>query len=183
MAVEDIDLLDEALGRLVEQFKGKENLIALLTTYTTETQSLQTVLLSLLDIVKVNSAEGVQLEGIGSIVGEERFGRDDAPYRLAILARIRLNLSRGTTEDVIGLIRALAGNVVVKMQEFWPASFVAEVLDAVDPATLDLIVIGLLVSDGKAAGVGGGVHFHSDPVFRYDTVDLGFDEGGYAKIF
>jgi hypothetical protein len=184
MAIEEVDLQEEVEGRIVEQFKNKDNILAIVTYLTTQVTQLQTMFLQLAVLYQVASAEGEQLDGIGQIVGEERFGRSDEQYRPALLARIRLNLSRGTAEDIIELVRAVAGeSAIVKIREYFPASFIAEVIDAVDPDTIDLTTAGILVASGKPAGVGGGVHFHVDPVFRYDTANQGFDLGKYAKIF
>lgn len=183
MAIEDKDLLEEALGRVLEQLKSKENFEALLTIYTAQAQAIQTMFLGLLPLVKVAEAEGDNLDVLGTIVGEARNGRTDTAYRVALLARIRLNLSRGTAEDVIGLIRAVMGDVAVEFVESEPAAFVAYV-PAVEPSFEDAERVGFVVAQGRAAGVGGGVHFHIDPAFTYDgDADEAFDAGHYADIF
>ena len=49
----------------------------------------------------IDTAVGVQLDGVGAIVGEAREGRGDDEYRLAIKARIQINFSEATPEDIL----------------------------------------------------------------------------------
>lgn len=49
----------------------------------------------------VDTAEGVQLDTIGSIVGQDRGGLSDADYRRYIRARVAANKSRGVQEDLL----------------------------------------------------------------------------------
>lgn len=115
--------LEEALAQLAEQFHGKPEPGTVLAPFVGEVQTLETVLTSTIDAVALAYAEGAQLDGIGKIVGEAREGREDEAYRSAIGARILLNNSSGTIEDLIGLTRALLGDVAVQVVEVQPAHF------------------------------------------------------------
>lgn len=53
------------------------------------------------------SAEGVQLDGYGEIVGVERSGLSDGDYRLRIGVQILINLSEGSRLDIFGVVAAL----------------------------------------------------------------------------
>lgn len=159
--IEDVDLFAEAETRFLEQFKDKIYFSALVEIYTAQMTELQTVFLSLLNLAQVTVAEGVQLDGIGDIVGEARTGRTDANYRIAILARIRLNLSNGTLEDVIALIRAIAGQVGVQVKDFPPASFVARIVDVLNP-DINPALLASFVASGRPTGVNGQVIYQLD---------------------
>ena len=87
--------VQEGLANLVQQFKDKPDLAALLTSYLEQIQDLETAYFGLLTERTLNAAVGVQLDGIGAIVGEDRRGRDDADYRLAIRARIKASTPAG----------------------------------------------------------------------------------------
>jgi hypothetical protein len=185
MAATTKDLLTEALGRVTEQLRGKPDFETLVSLLTTQMTALQAALLSILDDTVIDDSEGAQLDGVGAIVGEERFGRDDITYRTFLKARIRLNLSNGTIEDVISLIEAILGGLfTVKLTEYQPAAFIAEVLEGIDPNVINPAQVGALVRSGRAAGVGSGTVFHVDPGFQYDgAAGHGFDDGKYADIF
>ncbi len=154
MSVSDKDLAEEALERVVEQFKDQPNFEALVEALSAQAQSAHDAVLGTLNNTVVADSEGAQLDGIGSIVGEERFGRSDEDYRIAILARIRLNLSNGTPEDIIEIVRLVAGDVSVQLTETPPASFIVDILDALDP-DVDPQIVANFIADARPAGVGG----------------------------
>jgi phage tail-like protein len=56
------------------------------------------------------TADGFFLTLIGEDVGERRDGRTDGPYRTAVSARIAVNRSRGTWDDIVTAIRLLSGS-------------------------------------------------------------------------
>lgn len=94
----------EALGNYIEKFKDKPRLLALTTAYIEQIQDLEDAFYQLITDRTIETAVGTQLDGIGSIVGEDREGRDDSDYRLAIRVRILLNLTDGTIEQVIEIL-------------------------------------------------------------------------------
>lgn len=116
----------EALARLAEEFKNKDNLKALLNALTKQVQALEDVFWDLFTKRSIDTAEGVQLDVIGRILKQPRgTSPDDASYRLFLRARIRVLRSNGTPENVISVFVALMGavGVVVYTPEF-PAGFV-----------------------------------------------------------
>jgi hypothetical protein len=111
------------------------NIEKLIETYVTQIQDLEQVFFQLVNLRTIDTSEGVQLDGIGQIVGEDRFGRNDTDYRVAIKGRIRLNLSNGTIEDIIAVIRAQIGDKqVVVTEDSFPAHF-----DAIIPGVIDTL--------------------------------------------
>ena len=166
----------EAKDNLAGQFKGQEKLEALLTAFINEVQDLENVLFDVLELTSLDEAFGEQLDGFGSIVGENREGRTDDDFRLAIRARLRLNLSNGTAEDMIELIRALVGDKQVEIVEdfaFSPAHFDAYILDPID---VDGFQVAKFVRSGKPAGVRAILHWFAAGAFQFD-VGPGFDVG------
>ena len=99
------DHVTEALGNYIQRFKNKPRLMALTTAYLEQIQDLEDALFQLITDRTIETAVGPQLDGIGSIVGEDREGRDDDDYRLAIRVRILLNLTDGTIEQVIEILK------------------------------------------------------------------------------
>lgn len=169
----------EGIAHLVSQFEGKEKFAGLLTAFLDQVQSLENSLSDVATETTVATSTGAQLDALGEVVGEERSGRNDLQYSTAIRARLILNVSEGTPEDIIKLIRAIAGDVRVSVFESFPASFLAQVLDPIDPTEVDVTSIGSLVASGRPAGVAGTVSYGVVPAFRYDA-GPGFDEGRYG---
>lgn len=182
-----VNHVEEAQANLVAQFREKPNLEALVASYVEQIQQLENVFFELLNRrslpkIKIGDREvessfGAQLDGLGSIVGEARQSRTDDAYRLAIGARIVLNLANGTPEDIIRLIRALVGDKQVEIIESFPAHFEAIVNDPID---VDGFRVSTFVQSAKPAGVRGIFHWHqtSHPFgFEGDPEAFGFDDG------
>lgn len=164
----------EALANLVSQFQGKTYLAGVLIAFVNQIQELENVCFELLSQRWLDNAEGAQLDGFGSIVGEAREGRTDDDYRLAIRARILLNLSSGTPEDIIALTRALTDGAMVSLTEYFPAYFTVEIPDPL--ASTELAEkIEYFIDQASPAGVGSGLIYIVSPVgeeFTFAEADI-----------
>lgn len=170
----------EALSRFIEQFKDQPDIAAVLTSYVLQIQDLECALSDLLTETTLQTSVGQHLDDLGDLVGEPRAGRDDEQYRTAIIARIGLNTSNGTIEDVIGIIISVAGApVTVTITEFFPAGFLATINEPIDPNVTDIVRMASFVASGRPIGVRGLLEFHPENPFAYD-VGLGYDEGAYG---
>jgi hypothetical protein len=157
----------------------------LIRSYLGEVQALDTAATELLVLVSIDGATGVQLDGLGQIIGAERQGLDDDDYRMLLRAQIQVNKSGGTIPQLIEIIR-LASNTTleqaaVELTESFPADFVVKITVALDPGTGD--IAAQTMYEAKAAGVHGVLHyFDTEPVFAFDG-DGGskFDGGYYLK--
>lgn len=70
--VDKIDHIERGIGRLATQFKSSENLINYIKSLLSEANTLEQVFCDLLDKRWLDTAEGVQLDIIGAIVGQGR---------------------------------------------------------------------------------------------------------------
>ena len=172
----------EALANLIAQFEDKPNIIKLISIYVAQLQELEDAFSDLLTETTIENAEGLHLDNIGQIVGEPRSGRSDVQYRTAIRARIGLNTSEGTIEDVIDLATAVSGApVAVQIQEIFPAGFLLNILDPIDPAQVDIDRMASFIASGRAGGVRGLLTFGVLGAFQYDgPAGTGYDEGPYG---
>jgi len=159
----------EALARLIEQFKELPNIAALINAYTEQTQDDEDVFWDLLLERALSTAIGAQLDGLGEIVGEERLGRSDDDYRLAITARIKRNVMSGTGDEILEILALLTDNVFT-LEEFFPAGLKIVIYDALseDP---EQIARNL----SKAAGVRASLEYSlydDDETFTFADADV-----------
>jgi hypothetical protein len=173
------NLSEQAIANLVEQFRQSTKLQQLIAVYVRQLQDLEDSAFSILNETNISNAVGAQLDNIGSIIGEGRFGRSDADYRLAIKARIILNISSGQIESIIAILRALLGTVTVQITEYFPARFIASVITPIVIDPEGLVVIKNAVRSAKPAGVFCEVGFQTANPFTFD-IGPGFDLGEYA---
>ena len=121
------DVVETGADMLIDFWKDKPVVQGLLKSKLREVQKLEDLTFQVLNERNVNDAIGAQLDVVGSIVGENRSGRLDAPYRQAILTRIALNRSDGTPPVILDLLNILSGSPVPNIFEHYPASFIAYV--------------------------------------------------------
>lgn len=115
-----------ALDRLASQFKGKPVIAAILNSFSAEVQEIENMLFDLITKRSIDTGEGEQLDAIGRIVGQPRGGRTDDEYRVALRARIRINLATGQPNEILAAMRFIIPATSVRLTEFFPASFLLE---------------------------------------------------------
>lgn len=162
----------EAQAHLIEQFKGKANFLAMIQALVTQIGDLEAAAFEVLNETTLAASVGVQLDGIGSIVGEDRLGRSDADYRQAISGRILINLSSGTAEDLAAIFNTLEPTSTFAVDDFPPASFLATLSNAV---VGDSSFLGRVLTTSRPAGVDAFLIFSltNNPfLFAPDTTPL-----------
>lgn len=118
----EIDQVSKGLDRVITDLSEKDNFIKLLTIFLEESQELEEAVIDLADQKNINTSDGVWLDYIGGIVGEDRQGKDDIAFRSAINTRIGINTSDGTPNNIINLTKAhTSGNS--KLINYYPAGF------------------------------------------------------------
>jgi hypothetical protein len=180
---EKLNHVAEALDNLVQQFKGKGNLALFITSWVNEVQELEGMWFDLLQNRWIATAIGAQLDGLGSIVGEDRRGRSDAEYRIAIIARVGINTGSGTPEDVIKYVTTVTNGANVELAEYFPAAITVRAVAALTVA--EATIIGNLLKEIKAAGVKVDFIYGVSPeseLKKFDTAGQGFDQGKFAGV-
>jgi len=165
--------LAEAVGNLIDQFKGQANIEAFIRAWAQQSQEVETAAFGVLTLTTLASAEGVQLDGLGEVVGVEREGRSDADYRVRIGAQILLNNASGTIEDLNQLVVALgaASSVITETPP-------AKIEVVADGAITNGQEIGRVVGLARPAGVGHWFTWYAGTnPFRFDTAGQGLDQG------
>jgi hypothetical protein len=155
----ELDHAGKMLARLAEEFR-KPRIQAILIAEAAQYQAIEDAFWQLLVERGVDTAVGNALDVLGRIVGEPRQGALDADYRLRVRARIRVNRSDGTIEDVIDVVRLLIGSVllpsaVLKLTEYYPAAFVIRVSGiTITPA--QALIYRAFINQARGAGIGSG---------------------------
>ena len=113
----------QALERLLEQYKDRPKLKGLMSGLVNPLQEIEEELTKLESERWLDEAEGLQLDHLGKIVGELRNNRGDEEYRMAIYTRIFLNRGGGTPEDIIAALDLVYRPERIEYSELYPASF------------------------------------------------------------
>ena len=78
---------------------------AFLASWIARIQEFEDACWSVLNAMTLGTAYGAIMDKIGAKVGEARLGRIDADYLAGIRVRIKVNLSKGRSEDLIGIAK------------------------------------------------------------------------------
>jgi hypothetical protein len=131
------DQAGSALALLLEQYKGLPKFAALLNSYTAEIQKLEDALWQLYSEVDIDTAVGVQLDGLGEIIGLDREGRSDDQYRIFLKARILSNRASGLIEEILSVLTTIVGSTsTFELQERFPAAIIIDYNDVFLPDTM-----------------------------------------------
>lgn len=145
------DYVAAALGRLPRQFRGKPRLEAILSAFAEASQELERGMFTLYAPRFLENAAGDMLDVYGALVGQARGGLDDASFRIRIQARMILNRSSGTAEDILAIARLLVGpGNTLTLREPPPAAMTLQVAGGATPFPDDLYAI---LYSAKAGGV------------------------------
>ena len=151
MSDQNTIIVSEGLTRLLDQFKGSPNLLALATSYLEQVQALEDAAWPLLAERGIDNMTGDRLDGLGEIVGHSRGGRSDAVYRLALKGELAVLQSEGTAEEMIALAQLLIQMPTADYEviEYWPKGFYIRPVD--HPLTQDPALIGTMLDRAISA--------------------------------
>lgn len=152
-----LDTAERTLDALLTQFKGKPVFEQVLRSYAAQAQELELVFWQLAVLTTIQYATGVQLDGLGGLVGEPRNGRSDEIYRAAIRSQIRLNRSFATIEEILAVLLSVAPRHY-RLKELGFASLSVEPEEAI--LGDDIISMYTILNKVRAAGVRAELLYH-----------------------
>jgi hypothetical protein len=124
----------------------------------------------------LDPAEGIQLDRLGVLLGAPRGNLTDVQYKVRLRAQIIILRAEGVPPQLEQLL-ALCCPYNCTFDEQNTATLLVSIVDAVDPAVLDIAVLFDVLVEAKAAGVRLQLEF--SPVA--DTfLFADFDAGGYT---
>lgn len=108
--------VQDALNRLLEQYKYQPAVIGFLTAFLQHVQKLENALYPLDQYRQLMFAYGLQLDKLGEVIGQPRNGLDDAEYLILLLGTIAENNSDTTAPSMLTIVQTLfqATNVFIK---------------------------------------------------------------------
>jgi hypothetical protein len=169
------DHVAQALAALAEQYKGKPRVEALLTAFVNQVQKAEDGLWTLWSGRQFGASAGAAfLDVCGRIVGEPRSGRSDASYLIALRARILLNVSSGTIEELYAIFALLCAGTGLSFQiaEFYPKAFVMRLGGAATTAQNAADYFAMLVR-AKDAGAHACLEYSLSTPANTFTLDSG----------
>lgn len=114
--------VQDALNRLLQQYKGQPQLADFITSLVTQIQNLEDAIFSLDAGRQVFNAIGEQLDNLGTLVDFPRNALPDDQYLLFILGKIGENFSDTTADKVSQVYAVLLNSGLVQEQDLYPGA-------------------------------------------------------------
>lgn len=171
------------LSRLLAQFHDKPNMAAVVTAILQQIQDIEDAADQLLNDFTIDALDGDNLDLIGRIVGQDRMGLVDADYRLWLKARIQINRSSGTAEEIINVLKLITGftaeSTFELVEDSYPASFALNVYEPL--GSLDPQVIYDIIDLMRGATIDFTLTYGTTaPLALFDDAGTGFDTGTFS---
>lgn len=144
------DHVDQALARVPEQFKSNVTQPGIVAAFASQVQEIENAAFGVLVARSIDLAQGVQLDGIGKLIGAARAGLIDSDYRLVLKATILINRRSGEIETMLQILSILVPGCTPQLTESQPYAIVmlAAVVACPNPAQ-----VRALLALAKMAGV------------------------------
>ena len=113
---------EDALDRIIGQYKNSERLKGILTALCKQIQDLEDAEHTLFGKLDIDNISDILLDKLGKTIGQERLGFSDEIYRILIYTRIAINISGGIPENIINIFRILTQCDKADLRELYPAS-------------------------------------------------------------
>jgi hypothetical protein len=179
---------ERILGRIYTQFRDTVTWPLWARLIARQAQDLEDALQSLFNVYDIDNVGGVQLDVIGTIIGQPRLGVDDATYRLYLKTRIMANRSTGTPEDLYKVMRAFFARLAaftfleVHTSNIGVKAFTLRVSAVISRA--EAMIATYFLGVAKEAGARGILEWREQTgstTFTYDgTTAQAYDNGKYA---
>lgn len=179
---QQVDHAASALARVAQYLRDSPRFVGILTAFANRAQDLETALQAFPAARSLATGAGAQLDALGAIVGQARQGMSDADYRRYLQARVKVNRSSGTPEELLAMLRlAVSSATTIALVEYPPAAFVVR-LDGAAQVTAQMPAVSAFLGAAKAAGVHATIEWFESAatdVLRLDA-GPGLDTGHLA---
>jgi len=194
---------EQAISRLLQQYKNKPNIASILKIYCQQIQELETIFFQLINSIQLINAinltteggdlllteddfeivftEGEQVTGdlmdrIGALIECSRNDLSDGDYFTKIINKIEVNIANGRVPQVINIFKRITNSDKVRIYFTYPASFVINSDE--NTWLLSNSEVKTIFDIIVAAGVGYTIIKPKDPPFVF----LGGDGEGFRDL-
>lgn len=147
------DHATQALARLAQQYKGKPLIEGLISLLCTQIQEIEDAIWQMASERLLDNAIGAQLDRLGGILGQTRGAYTDEEYRLILRAKVLINRSSGTAEELIAIFSTVEPDATITVTDWPPACFELLLSDAISAA--DALMYRRFLTMARAGGVRG----------------------------
>lgn len=178
------DFAEQLRRLLLSQDRDKPNTLALAAAIGAAFQTVEDDLFNLPLATSLRLATGDALDKVGAIVGEERLGLDDGPYRRFIGARILVSRSEGTPEELLTIFRIITGTPDCYHYDMPPGGFSMFCVRKTWMTSAELRRVKRMMTDAKAAGVAMELIEAAPGYFGFveDARAGAFDIGTFSRV-
>ena len=178
------DVAEQFRRLLLAQDRDKPNTLALASAIGAALQSVEDDLFNLPLATSLRLATGDALDRVGAIVGEARLGLDDGPYRRFIGAKILVNQSEGTPEELLAIFRIITGTPDCFHYDMPPGGFAMFCVRKTWMTDAERRRVRRMMSDAKAAGMAMELIEAAPGYFGFaeDSRAGAFDIGAFSRV-
>lgn len=179
MITEILDHVDQAKARLIQQYKNKPRIGAIIEAFIEEIQEIESMFKDLNLNRSLETATGNTLDRLGDIVGVARSpGQSDSEYRISIKAKISQNISQGEPERLISTFQLLKGAALVLLQENYPAAIhIGTPVPIADQDEANMLMEIMERTAAAGVRIEGLISFDPGEPFAFDGALPGFGFG------
>lgn len=198
-----------AKSRLITAFKSSETLNGMISALVAEIQTVEDAFIDRQSQLRLEDAEGEQLDGIGAILDVPRNALDDITYRQRIKIQILINTVSGTRPEIIEVINGLvqftssylsltqdqrdALSTQVTIRDYYPKSAIVA-FEGLGFSNADLRTLGEALDDvaplGTRVELTAPIEGYSSATFKFSDDEAtpatgtgrGFGEGHFVSI-
>jgi hypothetical protein len=149
--------VNDALALLLEQYKNRDRIRALLSALIAPFQDLENVFYDIYDAFLLDNATGEQLDYLGALVGEKRRERNDGTYRTYIRARIAINRSNGRIPELLAILRIVSDPAdTYHLRELMRATMILHIQQQIEDTSnppAQVVVLHDMMRQAKGGGV------------------------------
>jgi uncharacterized MnhB-related membrane protein len=175
--------VQQALDRLLQQYKGQPRLQALITALVSQVQDLENAIFSLNGGRQVFGSFGEQLDNLGTIVGIARNGLSDSVYLIFILGTIAENNSDTTMDVMTNIVSTLFSVTSVFARDLYPAAVAFGVgSTSLDPSLYNTVIAIIEASLGAGIGLAYVSSFNATDPFRFKGIGEPNKFSGFAGV-
>lgn len=183
LVVEINDHVQQALNRLMQQYKGLPRLTAVITALVDQVQDLEDAIYDLNEGRQIYGSVGEQLDELGTIVGIARNGLSDAVYLIFILGTIAENNSDTTMNVMTNIVATLFSVTTVFARDLYPAAVAFGVgSTSLDPALYNTVISIIEASLGAGIGLAYISSFDASNPFRFKGIGEANKFLGFAGV-